>query len=439
MRLVISLLLSGVAIVASAESSGQVSGSLTADEQKVAELQKSHKVVFMDGEREVDRDSVARMIEMFYVDQFHHFQDPVAPYFLLMSKDARLAMGVGGSVRMRAWADFDGSVPANGFIPYLIPVPKDPDHRRRIGGTPGGTALFFKVIGRNTLFEDIIGYIQCDFSGQNNVTFTLKKAYVTIQDWTIGYASTTFSDPEAETPTIDGAGQNGRTSRSSMLIRWQHSFNPTWSMAASLEMPSSRVGADGVTTKELDDYLPDLAIFGQYNWGHGQHVRLSAIARAIPYRNLITGRTHTVAGWGAQLSGVFYPISSLGIFGEFNAGRGYQSYIGDLSVGSYDLVSDPADPGRLYAPVAMGLNLGMKYSFTSKIYAAAALGKVQYFPDGKVDADEYRYGLYGAVNLFYEPTPRLQAGIEYLIGSRHNFSGVHASANRIDILFQFAF
>lgn len=408
------------------------------EDAKMARLKNSQRILFVgDGESASD-DSIARTVALFYFDQFRHFQDPIAPYFMLMSKDAKLAMGIGGSVRMRGWYDFAGSVPTNGFVPAMIPVPSDNDKRRRIGGTPGGTALFFKVIGR-TAMGDITGYIQCDFSGDRNVTFTLKKAYAIIDDWTVGYAATTFSDPAAEAPTIDGAGQNGRSSHTSMLVRWMHDFNPRWSMAASVELPSNQVDADGIDTKKLDDYIPDFAAYGQLTFGNGSHIRASALARFIPYRNLVAGSDHTIVGWGAQLSGVWYALPNVTLFGEFNTGKGYSSYMGDLSVGAFDLIADKGTPGRLYTPLAMGLNVGARYNFSSKVYAAVALGKVGYFPKDMPDPDDYRYGLYGAINLFYEPTPRLQAGIEYLRGSRHDFSGASASANRIDILFQFAF
>lgn len=412
--------------------------TLNHDAAKIATLQNQQHIIFMGDGNKTTADSIARTISLFYIDQFRHFQDPIAPYFMLMSKDAKLAMGIGGSVRMRAWGDFDGSVSTNGFVPAMIPVPSMPDQRRQIGGTPGGSALFFKVLGRSS-WGNITGYIQCDFSGANNVTFKLKKAYAIINDWTVGYASTTFSDPAAEAPTIDGAGQNGKASHTTMLIRWMHDFNPRWSMAASVEMPSDQVDADGISTQTLKDYLPDWAVYGQYAWGNGSHIRLGGIIRFIPYRNLVTSTDHTVAGWGAQLSGVCYLMRNLTVYGEFNTGHGYQSYMGDLSVGSYDLVADRGTPGHLYAPLAVGLNVGARYNFSSKLYAAVALGKVGYYPRDTPDPDDYRYGLYGAVNLFYEPTSRLTAGIEYLRGSRHNFSGESASANRIDILFQFAF
>ncbi len=412
--------------------------TMTADELRKYKLHTSHHIAFVGDGEKAHTDSVAATIALFYVDQFRQFEDPLAPYFLLMSRNAKLALGIGGAIRMRGWADFDGSVPVNGFIPYMIPVPKNPDMRRRIGGTPGGTALFFQVVGRNHLLGDIIGFIQCDFSGPDNVIFKLKKAYVTISDWTIGWAPTTFSDPAAQAPTIDGAGQNGKISHTTLLVRWLHNFKKNWAIAASLELPQSNVDADGVMTRKLNDYLPDVAVFGQYQWSNNQHVRLSGIVRALPYRDLVDMRQHTEIGWGLQLSSVIYPTNRLAIYAMASTGKGYQSYMSDLSIGSYDLVAD-ATPGRMYAPLALGLNLGAKYNFTPNVYATVALGRVSYHPDYNAKPSEYRYGLYGSACLFWDLTARLQTGIEYLHGSRHNFNGEHASANRIDILFQFSF
>ncbi|MDE5811567.1 MAG: hypothetical protein K2H61_04565 [Muribaculaceae bacterium] len=424
--------------VASEPLSADSLRGLTHEQAKIAQLKNDQKIIFVGSGEQTSRDSIQRAIELFYTDQFRHFQDPIAPYFMFMSKDAKLAMGIGGAVRMRAWGDFDGSISTNGFVPAMITVPSSPEHRRRIGGTPGGTVLFFKIIGRNKTLGDITGYIQADFSGDHNY-FKLKKAYATINDWTIGLANTTFSDGAAQAPTIDGAGQNGKCSRSSMLVRWLHNFNPRWEMAASIELPSDNIAADGTLTKRLDDYLPDVATFGQFNFGNGSHIRLSGLLRFMPYRDLVNNTSHTRTGWGVQLSGVWNVIPSFSLFGEFNTGHGYSSYTADLSIGNYDLVPDKDAPGRLYAPLSMGLIAGARYDFSSKIYTTMALGKAAYYPSYQADPDDYRYGLYGSLCLFYEPTTRLQAGIEYLRGSRHNFSGQSASANRIDVLFQFSF
>ena len=98
---------------------------------------KSNKIVFIDGrpapqDTQHYVDSVRRVISAFYYDQFRHFQDPGAPYFLFMSKDATLAMGIGGAVRMRGYYDWGGAIPASGFAPYLIPMQPSPTDMRHV-------------------------------------------------------------------------------------------------------------------------------------------------------------------------------------------------------------------------------------------------------------------------------------------------------------------
>ena len=412
----------------------------TSDEIKEASLKESHKIIYLGSDREnAAADSIDYLINSFYVDQYRQFQDPLAPYFLLMSKDAKLALGIGGAVRMRGWYDFAGSIPVNGFIPYEIPVPKDPSQRRKLDGTPDGTAVFMRVIGRNRTLGDIVGYIQGNFQG-NGHTFKLKKAYVQFKWFTVGWAPTTLQDADAEAPTIDGAGQNGLLSTTHMLVRWDHRFGKgPWSMAAALEIPTNQVDADGEQTKKISDWFPDVVAFAQYNFAHSGHLRLTGLFKVLPYRDLITEKNRNNIGWAVQLSGLAYPIPRLALYLEANTGRGYQSAIGDLSIDNFDLVAKSDEPGRMYAPLSMGLNVGAKYNFLPNLFAGLALGEAHYFPKYNVRGDSYKYGLYGAVNLFYEPTPRMQVGIEYLVGSRHNFNREHASANRIDALFQFSF
>ena len=200
------------------------------------------KVTFIGGNDSTPRpnsDSVISTITKFYINQFNHFQDPRAPYFMFMSKDANLAMGVGGVVRMRGWFDWNGSIQANGFSPYLIGIPKDPANMRKLGATPAGCAIFMTIMGRRSRIGDFMAYIEGNFDGYQHVGFKLKKAYVTVNDWTVGYAPSTFSDPNAQPPTIDGAGPNGRITHTNILVRYMHSFRDRWSVAASFEFPDS--------------------------------------------------------------------------------------------------------------------------------------------------------------------------------------------------------
>jgi len=81
-----------------------------------------HKIVFFGNGEDPAADSIRNVVENFYYDQFRSFQDPAAPYFLFMSRDTNLAMGIGGLVRMRGYFDWAGSVNVAAFSPYFIPA-----------------------------------------------------------------------------------------------------------------------------------------------------------------------------------------------------------------------------------------------------------------------------------------------------------------------------
>lgn len=406
-------------------------------------LKDDHKVIYIDGKpTEVTKahlDSIREIMDLFYFDQFRNFSDPDAPYFLFMSKDANLAMGIGGCVRMRGWYDWGGAIPANGFAPYLINMNPDPENMRKFGTTPAGSSLFFRVFGRNKTFGHYQLYIEANFNGYDGVGFQLKKAYAIVNSWTIGYAESTFSDPMALPPTVDAQGPNNKLASTSVLVRWMRSFKTRWTVATSLETPSSRGTVDGVYTSKVSDWLPDFAAFGQYAWGQTEHVRLSAIARTLSYRDLVSQQNHTLVGWGAQLSAVGHPVSPLTLYGTVCGGAGYESLGGDMQIGNYDLMPDPKHNGKMYAPYALGWNIGVQYNFLPNLFASVCMSESRYLPRKGSDGNEYKYGNYLAANIFWNLTPRIMTGVEFDTGMRKNVDGTHRRAQRVGMMAMFSF
>lgn len=259
----------------------------------------SHKIIYFGSGEEPPMDSTINVMRIFYEDQFRHFQDPMAPYFMFMSKDNNLAMGVGGLVRMRGYFDWGGSVPSAGFAPYNIPMHKDPTKDKNFATTPGGTALFFRVLGMNKHIGQYQLYIEANFNGYQARDFHLKKAYGQINDFTIGYAPSTFGDSKALPPSVDASGPNAKMSATAVLVRWMHEFkNKKWTLAASVETPSNKISVTEGVTAKVNQYIPDIAAFGQYQWAKSGHVRLSGILRTHPYRDLLQQKNHNVLGWG---------------------------------------------------------------------------------------------------------------------------------------------
>lgn len=384
------------------------------------------------------QDSIRSLVEAFYYDQFRHMQDPEAPTFLFMSKKSNLLMGIGGVVRMRGWYDWGGAIPGNGFMPYLIPIPENPASMRKFSTTPAGTALFLQLVGRSGMGTYRL-YVEANFNGYQGRGLHLKKAYVTLDDLTVGYANSTFSDPAAMVPTVDAQGATNKLAKTDVLIRYMPTFRRHWSIGVSLENPSTQIDvADGLTSK-TSEWLPDLAACVQYQWGEGEHVRLSGIVRNLGYRDLIEQRNHNEAGWAVQLSSVAHPLPPVTTYLTFNYGHGYGGLTNDLLAGKYDMIANPEVPGQLYAPRSLGYCIGVQYNFTHALFTSVSFSQTHLLPRYAVEPTEYRYGWCAAINVFWNVLPRLQLAAEFDLGRRMNADGSNRYAKRIGAVCQFSF
>lgn len=438
-KIIIFLLLTSILQIVKAEDivDAQDDKTLMSDLRITAMKNNTH--VLYSGDQS-PQDSLKNLLNMFYYDQFRHFQDPRAPYFMFMSKNGALALGVGGQVKVRGYFDWNGSIPNSGFIPYDIPIPKNPADMKALSASASGTGLFFTLLGNNRLLGNFMAYFQADFSGYNHRGFRIKKAYITIKDWTAGYATTTFEDTQAEPSTVDGAGPNGINSRKNVLVRYMHRFKNRWKIAGSLEFPGEAISEDGEHTTAVTPYIPDVAAFVQYQWNGGSsHLRLSGLLRTLSYRDLIVGRNYNITGWGLQLSTVINPLPSMNLFGIISTGQGHASYTTDLGNGNFDLIPVADQEGKLYAPWAAGLVVGAQYYFNQKVFMNVAFSEQTYYPKPNPHDTSYKYGLYAVGNVFWDITPRFELGFEYLHGKRKNFNGESGSANRVMAMFLVSF
>lgn len=399
------------------------------------------KVIFVNGDEgeRAERDSVNSMIMRFYANQFRNSQDPEAPYFMFMSKDANLAMGIGGVVMVRGWYDWNGTIDISSFSTSLINMPKTPENRRNMGASVAGTTIFFTIMGRHTPLGSYQAYIEGGFNGYEMTGFKLKKAWFQWNDVTVGLATTTFSDPAAQPDLLDGAGPNGKVDRSNVLVRYLHTFHNHWSVGGSVEFPSSQVRDDDQLTRKCNDYVPDFAALAQYQWDRGQsHVRLAGILRTMAYQDLVSNTTRHSTGWGVQLSAVVRAGRYLKFFTQNSVGQGMASYTGDLSSGNYDLLPS-ATAGELYTPWTVTTMAGLKANWLPNLTSTFALATLRHFPRGNAAPDDYKYGQYLAANLIYNFTDRVELGVEYLAGKRKNVGGMHGNVNRAQAVFMLMF
>jgi len=418
--------------------------SALADTNTPVEIQKqklldNHRLIALNGDTP-DSSAVRERIAQFYNDQFRHAQDPRAPYFMLMSRNGNMAMGIGGMVKVIGAYDWDGSIDGLGFAPYSIPIPRNPEGNTAFQASPAKSALFFTVFGNDKRFGDYKIYIEAKFSKGNNYSFGLGKAYATVGDWTLGYANTTFCDPGAQPSTIDTDGPNSEVDYSTVLLRYMHTFRQGITLAVSAESPDSQVPASSLCSS-TKDFMPDIAAFAQYSWASGQHIRLSGIARGLRYRDLVSETNHKQIGWGLHLSTAFRPVAPLTIYAAGITGRGIGSIVNDLQDGENDLLPYSDRPGRMYAPQSYGWYAAAQYNFTPSIFSTVIFSQQRILPKSGTDygGDQYKYGLYATANVFWDITPRCQVGAEYNMGRRCNIDGTARNGYRISLLAQLSF
>ena len=423
-----------------------LASSAAATAQSPAEIQqqrleKSHHIVYFgDTSHTADSAQYDALISRFYQNQFRHFQDPRAPYFMLMSRNGNMAMGIGGVLKINGAYDFDGSTGDISFIPYDIPIPKDPAKNTAFMTSPANTALFFTVFGNDSRFGDYELYIEAKFAGAGGNTFKLKKAYATVGDWTLGYANSTFSDPAAQPPTVDPQGPNAEISDKSVLLRYMHSFKNDITIAASVETPDNKIPTSD-QWHPTSDFMPNVAAFVQYAWQKSSHIRLSGIVKGMRYRDMVQPRNHTLMGWGVHASTVFRPASPLTVYGAVNTGRGIGCLINDLQEGSNDLLGLASDPGRMYAPWSYGWYAALQYHFRPDLFSTVMFSQERMLPkhDAQYTANDYKYGWYATANLFWDITPRCEVGLEYNMGRRMNMDHTSRMAYRLCMCAQFSF
>lgn len=348
-------------------------------------------------------------------------------------------LGIGGGVRMRAFYDWNGAVPTNAFAPSTIPIPADPASRQRFNATPSGTYLNFQMIGSHTLIGNYGLYIEADFTGYEGRDFRLKKSYAVIRDFTFGYATSTFSDQAALPAVVDAAGPNNKFSATNVLVRYMPRFKKKWYLAVSVETPATAIDVRGKDVRVASNWLPDGAAFVQYEWKRGQHVRLSGIVRSLSYYSNIRDKRENLTGWAVQLSSVAHPERHLTTYATLNYGQGYAGLGGDMMYGSYDLVVDPSDTSRLYAPKMFGWCAGLQYNFRPDLFATVAASQTHYMPKAGTDVNDYRYGTFICGNIFWSILPRLTVAAEYDWGMRRNISGIHKASSRLNLTAMFTF
>ena len=355
-----------------------------------------------------------------------YFNAPDMPRFAIIGKERKFYLGIGGYAKASISYDFANPI-TNPlcFVTSSIPMEEIPGNGTLVQMNAGASNLFFNFIALPHTKNQIGAYINFDFSGNNaNYGFSLKSAYLTYKGFTLGFKPSLFTDGAACAPTVDQQGPNAMTFVFNTVLNYQYAFNSHWKVGAGLEMPVVNATYNEYSY-QVNQRIPDLPFYGQFSYKYGTAwIRLSGLIRNMYYRDDIDGSTEDVLGYGVKLSGTTPIGRQLKLFYQTVYGKGLGSYIQDLQGLGLDMApKDTVQSGSLESVEALGSYTGLMWQISPKFCTSATFSEVECFLPNSVVSSTYKRGIYVVANVFYNITPSVQAGMEYLWGSRENVNG----------------
>lgn len=386
-----------------------------------------------------------------------------APSFAVHTKNNNFIMTIGGNVATIFGYDIGNNLYKQddagvSFVTSAIPVPARKGHKGDFYINPINGSVDLQIVGLANTPNEITGYVKIGTNGIEP-SIVLQRAYISYRNFTAGMKLSLFQDANAcQPPTIDPQGPSGCVSNVAYEIGYTSRSYNGFRFAAGLDMPtyySSNGYYRGKDYPQFDgkqvaDYgdaeqmIPDIPAWVEYSFSQWNRIRLSGILRNFAYRDLVSNKTRHMAGWGVMLSGNIQPVKPLILYYQFAYGKGIGNYLQDIAGKPISFTPDNSRPGRMTASPMMGLNFGISYNVNSKLQFNAMISESRIFDvrdycNALDESQNYRYALYGAVNCFYNITPYLQWGIEYLWGHREtwNIGGAHDNRLQTQIMFNF--
>lgn len=386
-----------------------------------------------------------------------------APSFALATRNNRFIMTIGGSINLILGYDIGNNLykqPGAGisFVTSAIPVPSVKGHRSDLFINPFNSAVDLQIVGLANTKNEISAYVKLGTDG-NSMSLMLLRAYMTWRNFTFGEKLTLLQDCYAcQPPTIDPEGPSGCVSNVAYEISYTSPSYKGFRYAVGLDLPSYYSsngiyrghdfpkfdGTQVTNYRDAEQLIPDIPAWVEYSFSPWNRIRVSGILRNFAYKDLVANKTRHMVGWGAMLSGNLSPSNAFIFYYQLAYGQGIGNYLQDIAGKPISFIPKDDAPGRMKAAPMMGLNVGVSVNATRKLQFNAMFSESRIWDVGDYckalpDGQNYKYALYAAANCFYNITPYLQWGIEYIWGHRQtwNIGGAHDS--RLQTQLQFSF
>lgn len=372
------------------------------------------------------------------------FQQAGMPSVIFANDRNTFSFAVGGYVNLRTAYGFNSIISDIDVIPYDVPVPHTYATKQKVEMDASTSRIFFRGIANTRRLGKVEIYFDFDFRGGAAGSYTprLRTGYVSFLGLTFGRDVTTFCDLTASPQTIDFQGPNAYNFNFATMIRYEYSFlRRHMTIGAAAEMPNVS-GTYGTTLAPIPQRIPDVPVYMQVSWGrHRQsHFRASAVFRGMYLRNVATGSSISLFGWGVQASGNIHVTRFLQFFFNGVYGEGITPYLQDLTGSGLDFTPNPLNPDSVQTTPMYGWQAAAQINILPNLFISGGYSTVTVCKrNGYYSADEYRQGQYMFGNIFWNVTRRFCVAAEYLHASRINMNDARNGANRVNFMMQYSF
>lgn len=322
-----------------------------------------------------------------------------------------------------------------------------------VGGSGSSTdydagAKFSRLnIGIDTVTEnnDKLGaFVEFDFFGgalgnensTNTYGLALRHAYAYWNKWLAGQTWSTFMDTAALPDAVDFIGPTDGV----IFVRQPQIRYTTGNFQVSLEDPQTTIIPRGGGAAASSDRgaLPDLA--ARYTWkGTWGHFGIAALMRDLRVDRAAAGTTPAIED--SQFGG------ALTVGGKFNLGENndirYQLTGGSISryIGlgvTSDAVLDAGND--LEAIDGWAGYVAWRHVFSKKLRGNLMFARSDYDnPVAYTGTGVTKSSQSFRANLIYSPLPKLDVGVEYMLGRREIESGAEGDIDRLQFMAKYSF
>jgi hypothetical protein len=347
-------------------------------------------------------------------------------------------MKIGGRVKLDMLYDFNGTGDRYSFLMSQIPVEGSPEYANR-----GYYNMFARESRINFDMRRVTPgkvpfsvFIEGDFwSSAGGTNFRLRHAYIVAGNFIFGQTWTTTSIMESIPNLIDFAAGDALYGGRTTQLKYQKRINDKWKWALGLEMMDF-IGIDNPFNQPGRSSLGLPALGGRidYSWKTG------IVVLGINLAQMRWDGGDSLYATAMQLAAVIGGRQYIGKdYFTFNValGQGSGDNIMALTGSNSNAILTPE--GELETMPALAILLGYVHKWDDKFTSNLSLNYTTLDPSEYRAPESMKSAAIGHINLIYQATQRLSAGIEYMWGDHMNKNKDFGRANRLQAMVKFDF